>query len=196
MHRYQDPKEQLLDRAIAWFGAHGVGNTSMRTLAGALGTSGRMLNYHFGSRDELLQAIIRRVESAERDVATALLDSHDDLFEAVRLAWAHVADTTLVFAPLYFELAAHAMRGVDHARTMRGWLADGWTTALVQAYARRGLPPVEAEDIARASLAMARGLLFDLAVTGDRERVDRCMALYTSELRRRLEGPDLSAVDG
>lgn len=50
MRSSDNPRDELLDRAVGWFAEHGIGDTSMRTLAAELGTSGRMLHYHFGSR--------------------------------------------------------------------------------------------------------------------------------------------------
>ncbi|MBK6300027.1 MAG: TetR family transcriptional regulator [Actinomycetales bacterium] len=40
-------REELLGQVVAWFAAHGIGDTSLRTLARELGTSHRMLIYHF-----------------------------------------------------------------------------------------------------------------------------------------------------
>ena len=52
------PREELLGKAIGWFAEHGVGETSLRTLAEGIGTSHRMLIYHFGSREGLLAACL------------------------------------------------------------------------------------------------------------------------------------------
>ena len=54
-------RERLLAGAIEHVAEHGVGNLSLRGLAAALGTSHRMLIYHFGSRDGLLIEVIRAV---------------------------------------------------------------------------------------------------------------------------------------
>ena len=48
------PRERLLAGAIEHVSQHGVGEISLRQLAAALGTSHRMLLYHFGSRGALL----------------------------------------------------------------------------------------------------------------------------------------------
>ena len=65
-------RDRLLGAAIAYFAAHGIGDTSLRGLAEAIGTSHRMLIYHFGSRDGLLAAVVDRVEQAQRDALAAL----------------------------------------------------------------------------------------------------------------------------
>ena len=50
----KSPRDVLLGKAIDWYAAHGVVDTSMRTLAAGIGTSNRMLNYHFGTREDLI----------------------------------------------------------------------------------------------------------------------------------------------
>ena len=42
------PRERLLEAALEHFGRHGIGDTSLRGIAEALGTSHRMLIYTSG----------------------------------------------------------------------------------------------------------------------------------------------------
>ena len=176
-------RDVLLGKALAWFAEHGVGDTSMRTLAAELGTSHRMLHYHFGSREGLLGAVVESVERQERDQLGALLASYDDPFEAGLAFWVDVADAAQAFAPLYFELAGQAMQDRPHAVDLREWLSIGWIEALASLYAAAGHPSERATELARLSLAMARGLLFDLALTGDRDAVDASMDSFVEMAR-------------
>ena len=105
------PRDELLARCVAWFAEHGVGDTSLRTLAAAVGTSHRMLIYHFGSREGLLAAVVESVELTERSLLETLLAEVDDPYAAGLRFWEHVADAATTFAPLYFELAGQAMQG-------------------------------------------------------------------------------------
>ncbi len=177
-------REELLSRAMDRFAEHGVGDTSLRALAAGLGTSHRMLIYHFGSREGLLTAVVERVERRERDLLTTLLSGTDDPYRAGLRFWSQVADTAETFAALYYELAGHAMQGQPHAAALRDWLARGWTDALAGLFAAAGHPPARATRLARMSLAMARGLLFDLAITGDRKAADRAMKEFVAVLPR------------
>ena len=101
----------------------------------------------------------------------------DDPYAAGLAFWAHVADAAATFAPLYFELAGHAMQGRPWAAGLRDWLTDGWTGALTDLWTRLGRPRDEASELARVNLAAVRGLLFDLALTGDRAAADAGMRL-------------------
>ena len=171
---------------VAWFAEHGVGDTSLRTLATGIGTSHRMLNYHFGSREGLLGAVVEAVEQAEHAALVELAATHDDPFEAGAAFWTRVADRAEVFAPLFFELSTHAMRGQPHAAGLRAWLRTGWLDALTGGYLDLGLPPDRARTLALQSLAMARGLLFEVAVTGDRAAADLAMSRWTEMVRREV----------
>jgi AcrR family transcriptional regulator len=170
-------RDDLLARCVAWFAEHGVGDTSLRTLASGVGTSHRMLIYHFGSREGLLAAVVESVELGERTLLEQLLAEVDDPYAAGQRFWEHVADSAATFAPLYFELAGHAMQGQPWAAGLREWLTTGWTAALTDLWTRLGRPPDEAAELARVNLAAVRGLLFDLALTGDREAADEGMRL-------------------
>jgi AcrR family transcriptional regulator len=58
-----DPKQQLLERALGYFTEHGISDISLRELAAALGTSHRMLIYHFG----IERGLVRRCGSGGRE---------------------------------------------------------------------------------------------------------------------------------
>jgi AcrR family transcriptional regulator len=147
-----------------------------------------MLNYHFGSREGLLGAVVEAVERAEQDALLELAASDLPPVEAGMVFWVRVADRAEVFAPLFFELSTHAMRGAEHAEGLRAWLNSGWTDALRGAYVAAGISEQRASTLALQSLAMARGLLFEVAVTGDRAAADVAMAQWAAMVLREIEG--------
>lgn len=171
-------RDELLTRSLDWFRQHGVADTSLRTLASGIGTSHRMLHYHFGSREGLLAAVVQQVETAERDLLTSVLSAHEDPVEAGRQFWAHVATAAQTFAPLYFELSGLAMQGLPFAEPLRTWLAAGWLEPLTDLWVALGEDRADAEVLARINLATVRGLLFELAITGDQEAVDAAMTRF------------------
>lgn len=183
-------RADLLSRAVTWFAQHGVGETSLRALATGIGTSHRMLNYHFGSRAGLLAAVVVEVERTEQEALSELLAASEDPFEAAALSWIRVADHATTFAPLFFELSTHAMHRRPHAEPLRAWLATGWTDALAGLFDRRGLGPAAAQTLALQCLAMTRGLLFELAVTNDRGAVDTAMAHWIKAAHRVIAAPE------
>jgi AcrR family transcriptional regulator len=172
---------------------HGVGDTSLRALAEAIGTSHRMLLYHFGSREGLLAAVVDLVEQGARDTLARMVEEareDPDPFETGMHFWHLVTDDALVYGPLFFELSAHAMLGLPHAAGLRQRLVTTWLDALVEMWGVRGVPEGVARRQARLDLAVARGLLHDLLLTGDRLAVDAAMGSYArSALDALVGGP-------
>lgn len=179
------PRDVLLERVIGWFAENGVLDTSMRTLAAGVGTSNRMLNYHFGSREQLLAAVVERVCEAEREALEECLVSTEDPLEAGRVYWRHVAQTASVFAPLFYELSAHAMYGKPYADSLRRTLTDAWVSGFTRGFARV-TDAEHARLLARLSLAVGRGVLFEVALTGDRASGDAVVEQFTTMVRDSL----------
>lgn len=184
----EHPRELLLRRIVDWFAANGVLDTSMRTLAAGVGTSSRMLNHHFGSREQLLAAVVGRVCEAEGEALDQCLATTQDPVEAGRTYWRHVADTARVFAPLFYELSAHAMYGKPYADRLRTVLTDTWLSGFTRLFARV-TGEQHAERLAGLCLAVGRGALFESALTGDRAAADAVVDDFTSMLRHTLDAP-------
>ena len=184
-------RDALLARAIGHFAEHGVGDTSLRALAGAIGTSHRMLIYHFGSRDGLLAAVVDTVEQGARDTLARMVDeakADPDPLDAGLRYWHLVTEDALVYGPLFFELSSHAMLGLPYAAELRERLVTTWLDALEAMWTARGVPRLPARRQARLDLAVARGLLHDLLLTGERRAVDRAMQRYAADAVERLLG--------
>lgn len=170
-------RERLLEAVTEHFGRHGIGDTSLRGVAEAVGTSHRMLIYHFGSREGLLAAVTRSVEARQRAVMTATYDADLPPLEAAAKYWDETVDATLRFGPLFFELAAHAMQGKEHAASLREELIASWLPPVTELCRAIGIPDEQAEVHARLALGAARGLLLDLLLSGSRNEVARAADL-------------------
>lgn len=177
------PREALLAKVMTYFATHGVGDTSLRTLAAGVGTSHRMLIYHFGSREGVLTAVIDAMARQQlEDMGNYLRAGADNDPRAVAWAtWEHLADDAEVFGPLLFELSAHAMVGHEWAGQLRDLMTDG-VRRLALFFETLDEPPERAELLARTSMAIARGALFDLALTGDRAAADAMIRNFNDEL--------------
>ena len=58
--RSVDTRERILDSAEHLFMAHGYDGTSMRQITGEAGVNLAAVNYHFGSKESLMQEVFRR----------------------------------------------------------------------------------------------------------------------------------------
>ena len=170
-------RETLLTDAVEHYAKNGIGDASLRSIASAIGTSHRMLIYHFGSREGLLAEVVRVVEQQQRDLLASLTADDLPLAEQAEQFWRRVTGATLIYGPLFFELSAHAMQNLPHTEALKADLINVWLPPLIEWCIRAGIAPDQAPAYARLGLAASRGLLFDLLLTGDRAEVDEASAL-------------------
>src|SRR5690606_11185926 len=103
-------RDALLDKAMAHVAAHGMSDLSLRELASAIGTSHRMLLYHFGSREGLVSAIVASMEQTQRDALASLSDEAATPRELIERQWVQLTDpAVLPFVALFFEVLAMAV---------------------------------------------------------------------------------------
>ena len=169
-------RERLLAAAVQQAMRGGIADLSLRELAAAIGTSHRMLLYHFGSREGLLTAVARAVEEAQRAVVSEWGITRAN---AQRL-WQHFSDPQLWPAErLFFELYAHALLARPGTEGFLDNAIEPWVTALTPAIAKEaGLDDQTARAEARLAVAVTRGLLLDLLATGDRVAVTEAFERY------------------
>jgi AcrR family transcriptional regulator len=167
-------RERLLDAAVDQAMHSGITDLSLRELAATIGTSHRMLLYHFGSREGLLVAVARRVEETQRALVTSWGATAD-----ARRAWEHFSDPELwPQERLFFELYAHALLGRPGTEGFTESAVEPWVALLAGELAKTGLSPAKARAQARLAVAVTRGLLLDLLGSGDRAAVTEAFECY------------------
>jgi AcrR family transcriptional regulator len=182
------PKQRLLDAAIEYVAANGMSDVSLRTLAAALGTSHRMLIFHFSSKEGLWVEIIRAVEQRQRELLGQVLpDPSQPVGEAMRAWWKHISDPSLwPNERLFFEVYGQALQGRPHTTELLDGIVDDWLDPITEINVSLGLPPSAARAHARLGVAVTRGLLLDLLATGDRAGVDDAMEAFIEVYERWL----------
>jgi AcrR family transcriptional regulator len=172
-------RRQLLEALVEEFAARGVGDRSLRDIAGAVGTSHRMLLHHFGSREDLLVAIVEEVERRQMGLLPDLPAGPADGFAAM---WADLRRPELrQFERLFFECYARAAQGEKPFVRMVPGAVNGWLEE-VGALERPAKVPYDAA-MARLGLAVTRGLLLDLVATDDDAGVDAAAEAFVSLLK-------------
>jgi AcrR family transcriptional regulator len=171
------PKDRLLDAAVRHALDKGIVDQSLREIASAVGSSHRMLIYHFGSREGLLVAVVTEVERREREGITWESFTASD----ARNQWDRLSDPSLrAQERLFFEIYVHALLGRPGTDGFLEEALEGWISPMVDTLTSSGLAPDEARDVARLGIAVTRGLLLDLLATGDRAGVTRSYELFAS----------------
>lgn len=176
----QTPRQRLLDAAIEYVAANGMSEVSLRALAAALGTSHRMLIFHFGSKEGLWVEIIRSVEQRQRELLGQILpDPSQPVGEAMRVWWKHISDPSLwPNERLFFEIYGQALQGRPHTTELLDGIVDDWLDPITEINVSLGLVPDVARAHARLGVAVTRGLLLDLLATRDRTGVDGAMEAF------------------
>ena len=164
------------------FARNGIGRRPLRAIADEVGTSHRMLLHHFGSRDELIVAVVEEVERRQAAVFGTLPDDPVAAFAAM---WVDLRRRELrPLERLFFECYARAAQGEAPFTRLLPAAVQGW---LDTADERAGGAVDPA--LARLGLAVTRGLLLDLVGTDDEAGVDAAAAAFATLLRAMIAAP-------
>jgi AcrR family transcriptional regulator len=167
--RTSQARERMLAAAVDRALDTGIADLSLRQLAAAIGTSHRMLLYHFGSREALLAAVTKAVEDQQR---AALLEPGTTTAHDARHSWQRLSDPKLwPQERLFFELYSYALLGRPGTEGFLDGIVESWVAPVAAALVNVGAGEPTARADARLGLAVARGLLLDLLAAGDRARV-------------------------
>lgn len=179
-------RDRYLEAVVDHVVENGVGELSLRPLAEAIGTSHRMLLYHFGSKEQLLVEIVREIERRERDLVaetTPRSAAADEPAATLRQFWRRISQPRYAARErLFFELYGRALQGRDGTVTLLDGIIDDWAGPAAAAEIARGVDPDEARARARLNVAVVRGLLLDLLATGDRKGTTAAFELYLAGL--------------
>ena len=172
------PRQRLLDKLVEEFARGGIGDRSLRDVAAAVGSSHRMLLHHFGSREELLIAIVEETELRQMALVP---DIPMDPAEGFAAMWADLRRPELRHLErLFFECYSRAAQGEEPFTRIVPGAVDGWLREVEAATA--GVAYNGA--MARLGLAVTRGLLLDLVATEDETGVDAAAEAFVELLRR------------
>jgi AcrR family transcriptional regulator len=173
-------KDRLLAAATEHVAAHGVSDLTLRGLAAGIGTSHRMLLYHFGSKEALLVEVIKLVEQRQRAALADLeLTAGASATTIARAFWERLAAPELAANErLFFEIYGQALQGRPGSTALLDGIVDSWLVPVIELLDRLGFPHEHAAAQARLGVAVTRGLLLDLLATGDRGACDAAMEQY------------------
>ena len=183
-----DHRVQLLDAVVGYLAEHGLANVSLRPMASQLGVSVNALVHHFGSKDDLIVAAMRRTETAQRDVEAQWLERRPDLSQAdlLRAWWRWITATpqNLAVVRLGIEAAALDATVTGLPRQVRGDQIGIWRSNIEQRLLAEGVEQSTATIEASLAKAMFTGLVVDLLATGHRARLTRALELGLERLEQ------------
>lgn len=168
-------REDLLAQATDYVLDHGLIGLSLRPLAAGLGTSDRMLVYHFGTKDALVVALIEEI--AERSFAAirAIKPARTVHGGVLRIWEAHTHGQLNRCQRFYAQAAASGMLGDDPYRSYVTAADEAWSRSLGDYLRACGAPPRRVPRIVRLVDAGIMGLHLQLQVVHERRELDRAV---------------------
>lgn len=182
-------RDELLDLTIDHLMTNGLNELSLRQLADAIGTSHRMLIYHFGTKENLVSDAVQEVRRRER----VMFDSQDDVLAAaeptapLREMFAHNTSPEMgpYFRLLYEVWGIALIHPERYGRFLEG-IITAWVDAFTRVLRRAGYGSRDARVRATLVLGALRGLQLDLFTTRDRQRVNTAFEALMEMLEREI----------
>ncbi|MGW1743544.1 TetR/AcrR family transcriptional regulator [Nocardia sp. NPDC001965] len=175
-------RARLLQAAGDYVIAHGLSDLSLRPLARNLGVTTTTLVHHFGSRDQLLAAIISEVRERMLQAVDIQDTTDGDPYGIIERAWAWLSDSQ--HAPLYrllFEIYGNALQQPQIYQPFLAHIVNDWLRILTATF-EDNYDHDTATTKATLAIATCRGLLLDLLTTGDNERIARAFETFAAIL--------------
>jgi AcrR family transcriptional regulator len=174
---------ELLERIVDYVMENGLSDLSLRPLAEAVGSSPRVLLYYFGSKEQLVTAVLVGAGERQRAIFDRLPRNATSYRETVTAAWRAMSapEHAPVFR-LFFEVYGLALQDPERFPGFLQRAVNVWLDYLEPSALRDGYSKADARAIATVILAGYRGFLLDMCTTGERRRIDRAVELWIAAL--------------
>src|SRR5580658_9867287 len=193
MGRHPDPERrtELLDEVVGYLGRHGVAGASLRPVARELGVSVNALVHHFGSKDDLVVAALRRAAEIQRGVEAPWRRQvpHLSTADLQRRWWRwinrspeHLALVRLGLEAATLDATVSGLPGDVRAEQISFWRED-----IADGLIADGIKPEDAEREASLVKATFTGLVLDLLATGHRKRLTAALECTLTRLENRTQ---------
>ena len=182
MSRPTEPqkKEELLERCLAAVIEVGALNSSINAIAKRIGTSGRMLVYHFGSKQELDQQLISLLETRLREQLWSFqgvsLEDADCLAEPLLEMWRHLTSPEMHgLLKLTMELNQRAIQGDSETQHFLEQESQKWIDSLSNL--------THDKATALSLFHLFQGAILDFLTTGNAQRGQQTIKAFTETPR-------------
>jgi len=182
-------KAMLLASLIAYLVRRGVADVSLRPMAAAVGTSARLLIFHFGSKERLLLEVLDEMQARlQRSLGDLLGQPSPARSAPLRQFW-DWALKDANFAQLRVLYQLHILAAQDHKtygrylrRNSLNWLES------VQAALK---PSQRSPALATLIAAVFDGLFIEVMSTGDRRRASAAIEEFITMARKHTKSQRL-----
>lgn len=179
-----DRRDELLKAVVDWMIANPKADFSLRDVATEIGTSARMLIYHFGTKDALLLAAVEEVGTRwAADLSTGEAGSVSGSLTAfwkTSLADPNARGLHLLTLQLWTQALSV---GGNLYRPFLDRLVGGWNRTVTDLLVQEGIEPTAAAHRACLTVASVEGLILQ-ALTDPAAPVDAAFAQMIADLER------------
>jgi AcrR family transcriptional regulator len=174
-------RAELLDAVVEYTIEHGFTDLTWRPLAAALGVSPTTLVHRFGTKEQMLEAVLGRLRERIFAATSEHTGERAGLASAARTVWQRTSDPrrSAEFR-LFFAVYGQALQAPQQFDGFLSHVVADWMSALRDA--QPDVDPATATRNATLVIATIRGLLLDLLATGDRERVQDTAERFLASL--------------
>lgn len=175
-------RAELLDAVVDYTVEHGFSEVSWRPVAAALGVSTTTLVHRFGTKEQMLEAILGRLRERIFAATAAAAGAQPDLAAAARAVWTRASGPQRdAEFRLFFAVYGRALQAPQQFAGFLERVVADWLHSLCEAQ-RPQVDAATAERTATLVIATIRGLLLDLLATGDRDRVQDAAESFLASL--------------
>jgi len=182
MSRPTEPqkKQELLEQCLAAAIEAGALDSSINGIAKRIGTSGRMLVYHFGSKQELERQLIGLLEARLREklwsFQSVSLEEADCLAEPLLEMWSHLTSPAMCgLLKLTMELNQRAIQGNSETQHFIEQESKKWVDSLLNF--------TNDKTTALSLFHLFQGAILDFLTTGNTQRGYQSINAFTQTLR-------------
>lgn len=176
-------KTELRDAALAYLLEHGLAAVSLRPMAVQLGTSPRMLMFHFESKEGLLQEVLEELNSRLQLSFLRVGKSAGDGVPPLKRFWLWaLRKRNFAYLRLLYEAQIVAAQNPkEYGRYLKKASQD-WQVLAFQALSESW----RSREMATLCIAVFDGLMLEMINTGDRTRLtqalDRFIAMRSASV--------------
>jgi AcrR family transcriptional regulator len=172
MTRDTGGREALAEAATDYVLQNGIAGLSLRPLAAALGTSDRMLLYHFGSKDALVAGVIERSNGRSVEAMQAMPAARSPRAAVTSLWQVWQEPTVASCLRVYAQTAALGLLGKEPYLSAARRSNELWGEAVADLMVRSGVPGRRARRVSRLVDATLFGLSLDQPVDAGSAHVE------------------------
>jgi AcrR family transcriptional regulator len=181
-------RTELLDGVVAYLAERGIAAVSLRPMAKSLGVSVNALVHHFGTKDDIVVAALRRAVEVQEQVQARWTARNPGLSQAELLRrwwrWINSSAANLAMVRLGIEAAAVDATATGLPGPVRADQIGLWRSNIEQRLISEGVQADVARVEASLVKAMFTGLIVDLLATGERSRLTRALEVGLARLEQ------------